>query len=127
MFVRRRTHNETRHISVQTHRGTEGKALHKPDVCEAKCAKQYVTSKSVQIEKKTEGKHYRNPEFERRSTKSYKLTCNFERNRREEKNYRKNRGKRIRDKEHLEEIKTGKHVEPQEQAIKRLKSLSNAK
>ena len=38
-------------ISVKTSKGTEGKALHKPDVCEAKYAKQYVTSKSVQIEK----------------------------------------------------------------------------
>ena len=42
-------------------------------------------------------------------------------------NYRKNRGKRIRDKKHCEEIKTGEHLEPREQAIKRLKSLTNAK
>ena len=48
-------------ISVQTSKGTEGKALHKPDVCDAKYAKQYVTSKSVQIEKGTEEKHYTNP------------------------------------------------------------------
>ena len=39
----------------------------------------------------------------------------------------RDRGKRIRDKEHCEEIKTGEHVEPREQAIKRLKSLTNAK
>ena len=42
-------------------------------------------------------------------------------------NYRKNRGKRIRDKKHCEEIKTGEHLEPREQVIKRLKSLTNAK
>ena len=41
----------------------------------------------------------------------------FERNRGEGENYRNNRGKRIRDKEHGEEIKTGEHVEPREQAI----------
>ena len=38
MFVRRSTYNETRHISVQTHKGTEEKALHKPDVYKVKCA-----------------------------------------------------------------------------------------
>ena len=31
-------------------------------------------------------------------------------------NYRKNRGKRIRNKEHCKEIKTGEHMEPREQA-----------
>ena len=50
-------------ISVQTSEGNEGKALHKPDVCEAKYAKQYVTSKSVQIKKGTEEKHYTNLAF----------------------------------------------------------------
>ena len=122
-------------ISVQTSKGTEGKALHKPDVCEAKYAKQYVTSKSVQIQKGTEGKHYTNPAFERRSTQSYKQLlnqiCKFERKNREEagegKSYRKNRGKRVRDKENYEEIKTDEQVEPREQAIKRLKRLTNAK
>ena len=61
-----------KNISVQISKGTEGKALHKPDVCEAKYAKQYVTSKIVQIEKETEGKHYTNHAFERRSRQSYK-------------------------------------------------------
>ena len=56
MFVRRRAHNETRHISVQTHKGTEGKALQKPDVCEAKCALHDMTNISVQTSKETEGK-----------------------------------------------------------------------
>ena len=108
--------------------------MHKPDVCEAKYAKQYVTSKSVQIEKGTEGKHYTNPAFERRSTQSYKQlfkrninACKLERNSGEGRNYRKNGGKRIRDKEHCEEIKTGEHVEPREQSIKWLKGLTNAK
>ena len=64
-FVRRGTHNETRHISVQTQKGTEGKALHKPDVCEAKYAKHNMTNISVQTSKGTEGKHYTNPAFER--------------------------------------------------------------
>ena len=63
-------------ISVQISKGTEGKALHKPDVCDAKYAKQYVTSKSVQIEKGTEGKHYTNPAFDRRSTQRYKQLLN---------------------------------------------------
>ena len=51
MFVRRSAHNLMTNISVQMSKGTEGKALHKPDVCDAKYAKQYVTSKSEQIEK----------------------------------------------------------------------------
>ena len=63
-------------ISVQTSKETEGKALHKPDVGEAKSAKQYVTSKSVQIEKRTEGKYCTIPAFDKRSTQRYKRLLN---------------------------------------------------
>ena len=37
-FVRRSTYNKTRHIRVQLNREPRAKALHKPDVCEAKYA-----------------------------------------------------------------------------------------
>ena len=62
--------------AYKLNREPRAKALHKPDVCEAKYAKQYVTSKSVQILKRAEGKHYTNPAFERRSTQSYKQLLN---------------------------------------------------
>ena len=39
MFVRQSTHNKTSQTSVQTKKEPEGKALHKPDVCEVK----YIT------------------------------------------------------------------------------------
>ena len=63
-------------ISCLTFVRDREKSITKPDVCQAKYAKQYVTSKVVQIQKGTEGKHYTNPAFERRSTQNYKQLFN---------------------------------------------------
>ena len=59
--MRRSTHNKTRHISVKSQKGTERKALHKLDVCEAKYALQNVTNTSVQTQKGAKGKALHKP------------------------------------------------------------------
>ena len=52
MFVRRSARNIMTNISVQMSKGTEGKALHKPDVCDAKYAKQYVQAKAYKLKRR---------------------------------------------------------------------------